>query len=135
MPQFSIKVTAQVTVLSPRVRPSKQTEIKGFGFISMVEICADQPVAGNECVGVVARFGLSQEFAARTFQNQPTRRNIPESNAGFDVGIETPIGDVGQRESCGAHDPNFSDPMDETLKYRHHRVKSYFRFREADRHD
>ena len=76
---------------------------------------------------------IMPEDASRAFENQPARRDVPETDAAFDVSIEPTRGHVGHRKGSGTHHAEFANVSGQVLHCRHHELDVLRAFGEPKR--
>ena len=73
-------------------------------FVPLMLNAGDPAIAGDDGIGVVAAGNGGQlDFATGGFDEELASGDVPEGNAGLDVGIQPAAGDVGHAERGGTH--------------------------------
>src|SRR5581483_1949856 len=59
-----------------------------LGLAQGLEIFSDTAVGGGHAIGVPAGHGFAPELAAGALKNQSARRDVPQFDAVFEIGVE-----------------------------------------------
>lgn len=96
----------------------------------------NETVGGLDCVDVGVVWMRGQFAAAAShFEDEFSGGNIPERNAGFDVGVESAAGGVGHGEGGASHHPHLAAAEGGFAKAFEPNLESFFVFAAPDEDD